>query len=354
MSNLNKGNECLRKNDFQKAISYYQKAVVEYPEISNIINNNIELAKIRKKSISNSDKKNENKTVADLQKQGVSIIILTYNGAILIEKLLDSFFSNNSYNPIEIIIIDHGSIDATKIVVDKYNKKGLIRYFERGDNYSFSSSCNYGAKFARYSFLLFLNNDIIFTNDVLSTAINKTIQNNIGVVGIRLNNIKGTDEEKIEEVNHAGIEFVWNTNRKYYMPQRIRNLSKIPEVKKISIDNTICTFSDDTGFYPAAITGAFLLCQKSDLEQLGGFSELYYYGLEDVDFCLRIQRDLNKRVYCITSKSLEHNEGTTRKQDKILLSERIDKNHSIFRKKWSDWIASRNLISIPFKIDPNK
>jgi glycosyltransferase involved in cell wall biosynthesis len=61
----------------------------------------------------------------------LSVIIPTRNRAVLLEKTLDSIvnqtFSNDDF---EIIVIDNGSTDNTKIVVDEYRKRiKHIRYF---------------------------------------------------------------------------------------------------------------------------------------------------------------------------------------------------------------------------------
>ena len=52
----------------------------------------------------------------------VSIISPTYNGATYLPSFLDSIY-NQTYNNIELIIINDGSTDSTKIIIDSYRQK---------------------------------------------------------------------------------------------------------------------------------------------------------------------------------------------------------------------------------------
>ncbi len=348
---------------------------------------------------------------------GVSIIVLTKDGAPLLDRLLSSFFEVNTYSPVEWIIVDHdnSSSDSSQFtthnsqltgdIIAKYISKAFIRHIKRGRNHSFAESCNYGASKAKYPNLLFLNNDIIYTSDVLPRAVDVLEKDeSIGAVGVRLDDVhteapppnndtrfspakqrenpSGSDKqpEKIRadslaqlngfsdsspkgiqpgcrfvdqnssslssdvKVQHTGIHFVWNEKRGYHQPEQIRHPSlkdflsgsdKQPE--KIRADS--CRFVDKNSSFFPAITGAFMLLRKSDFQQLSGFDESYNYGLEDVDFCLRLGRDLQKKCFCINEIGLQHVEMATRNtwstQER---SEIIENNHQIFKEKWDGYL----------------
>lgn len=262
--------------------------------------------------------------------RGISVIILSLNGAGLLQRLLSTFFATNTYFPVELIIIDHGSEDNTAEVVGKQAIKGDVRYVNRGENFSFSDSCNYGAGLAKYPYLLFLNNDIVFTSDVLPLAVSRLDDATIGAVGVRLDDEPSSlPKGKEAGVQHTGIEFVWNEKRGYFQPEQIRHGS---------LKDYLAASPTEGDFFPA-VTGAFLLCRKGDFEKVGGFSLDYDYGLEDIDFCLRLGRDLQKRCYCINEVSLQHREGATRsqKQSSRLLLNR-EKNHKKLKQIWNNHI----------------
>jgi GT2 family glycosyltransferase len=271
-----------------------------------------------------------------LQK-GVSIIIPTLNGARHLDKLLSSFFRINTFSPLELIIVDHGSTDNTFDILKKYMTKGFVRLIKRDQNYSFSDSCNLGAQKARYPYLLFLNNDIIYSSDVLPKALHKLdLDQGIGAVGLRLDDDPDSlvpgEEQKIQ---HLGIEFKWNERRGYYQPEQIRHPSLKEFLSSLATDHRPMT----SGY---AITAAVMLVRKLDFEKLNGFSTEYTYGLEDIDFCLRLRRDLQKKCFCITDMGLQHMEGATRKHwYNTERSKIIENNHRIFKQKWDEYIREK-------------
>ena len=259
---------------------------------------------------------------------GISIIVLTYNTPDHINNLLVSFSKINTYQPFEFIIIDHGTENQTFSRTLEYSTKFYIRHIKRCKNYSFSESCNHGAKYAQHPFLLFLNNDIIYTNDVIQPCITALEDSSIGIVGIRLDDISDNTNKESSKVQHAGIDFIWNDRRQYHQPEQIRygsiaEFTKSYKRKDKKIESV------------PAVTGAFMACRKHDFSILNGFNEDYYYGLEDIDLCLRMKKNLKKKCVCINWLSLEHKEQATRKQ---MPQDFIHKNHALFKQNWENYI----------------
>ncbi len=127
---------------------------------------------------------------------GVSIIILTLNAAPLLKRLLETFHQHNTHAPVELIVVDHGSMDDTAAVVAQFSKRTFIRLRRRGQNYSFAASCNYGAAKASHPYLLFLNNDIVYTEGVLPRAVEVLEKDEtMGAVGVRLDDV--SEEEGV-------------------------------------------------------------------------------------------------------------------------------------------------------------
>lgn len=262
-----------------------------------------------------------------MTKSGISIIILTLNGAKHLERLLETFFETNTHAPVELIIIDHGSTDKTSEIVSLYATRTFIRLINRGRNHSFASSCNLGASKARHPHLLFLNNDIIYTSDVLPPAMARLADPTIGALGVRLDDDPDPlPPGKEPGVQHTGIAFEWDSEKEFYRPVQIRHksLSQARDVK--------------SGFYPA-VTGAFLLCRKADFKKLGGFCEEYDYGFEDIDFCLQLASRLNKKCWCINDMSLQHIEGAARKLVPYEVKKsRRQNNDALFKRRMGEQV----------------
>ena len=89
----------------------------------------------------------------------VSIIIPTYNRQDFIGCAIESCL-NQTYKDIEIIIIDDGSTDNTKNIIDGYIDKNenKIKYIVK-ENSGVSSSRNIGIKLSKGEFIQFLDSD---------------------------------------------------------------------------------------------------------------------------------------------------------------------------------------------------
>ncbi|MCP4627156.1 MAG: glycosyltransferase [bacterium] len=94
----------------------------------------------------------------------VSVIIPTYNR---IEYIADAIKSviNQTYRNYEILVVDDGSTDETRKVVNAFESK-RIRYFYR-DHQGISSSLNFGINHSRGRFVARLDSDDIHTIAVL-------------------------------------------------------------------------------------------------------------------------------------------------------------------------------------------
>ena len=98
----------------------------------------------------------------------VSVIIPTFNCSQYVSDAIDSVL-DQSFNDTEIIVVDDGSTDDTKKILDKYSTR--IRYLyqtHRGP----SAARNRGIKNASGEYIAFLDADDIWLNDKLSLQCN--------------------------------------------------------------------------------------------------------------------------------------------------------------------------------------
>ena len=87
----------------------------------------------------------------------VSVIIPTYNRAKLIKRSILSVL-NQTYQNFEIIVVDDGSADDTKSVVESFNNP-KIRYIRHDINKGQSAARNTGIKNAKGKYIAFQDSD---------------------------------------------------------------------------------------------------------------------------------------------------------------------------------------------------
>lgn len=111
------------------------------------------------------------------KKSFVSIIITTKNEEAVIENLLKSI-KKQTYQYIEIILVDNNSNDKTLSIAKKF--KG-VEVYQKGPERS--AQRNFGAKKARGDFLFFLDADMELTSNVVEDCVRKIYRENAqGVV----------------------------------------------------------------------------------------------------------------------------------------------------------------------------
>ncbi len=97
----------------------------------------------------------------------ISVIIPTFNYAEFIPDAIESVLSQ-TFEDLEIIVVDDGSTDNTKDVLNKYSDK--IKYYYQ-DNKGPASARNLGIKNASGSYICFLDSDDIFIPNKLQVQI---------------------------------------------------------------------------------------------------------------------------------------------------------------------------------------
>ena len=113
-----------------------------------------------------------------------SVIIPTYNRAAYISKALDSVWAQ-TYRPIEVVIVDDGSIDHTKQIIDYWIEKHTTSNFHcvyiQQKNSGAPVARNTGMKEATGRFLQFLDSDDYLMPEKLELQISKMQEEKTGI-----------------------------------------------------------------------------------------------------------------------------------------------------------------------------
>ena len=111
----------------------------------------------------------------------VSIIIPIYNTEKYLKQCLDSVI-NQSYNNIEIICVNDGSIDSCGKILELYKKKdSRVCVIER-ENGGRSAARNSGLLVANGKYVLFLDSDDTYTSNTCELALQSILDNNVDIV----------------------------------------------------------------------------------------------------------------------------------------------------------------------------
>lgn len=176
---IKQAQEAYNKGDYNTAIDFYEKAIIEYPELATFYNFTIK--NILSKHVGNI-KNNEISNINDLYKivdnytknciftnkekmPLVSVIMTTYNDENTIEQSIISIL-RQSYTNLEIVIIDDCSTDDTWKILERLNNKNhehkhQITIQRLNDNLGTYFAKNYGIYLSKGEYIFFQDADDI-------------------------------------------------------------------------------------------------------------------------------------------------------------------------------------------------
>lgn len=284
----------------------------------------------------------------------IGIVVLNRNGADFLETLFSSFSQNNTWENYEFIIIDHISADNSKAVCAAWSEKLTIRFVPRRRNHSYSASNNYGASLTDAPLLFLLNNDIEFCQDILGGMAAFFQDPAIGMVGLRLDYAPHQFAEaeaslsgfgfSLERTQHLGIKFASDYWDRSFLPFEMCGTE--PTVSVPALPRVV-----------PGVTAAAMMLRREDFFAVGGFSERYFYGYEDVDLALAVTARLGKKVVCaghlrafhlrsasIQQVSEERTLQEGRGKNRLILNERVGGylHHQFRRERLDDTVFYRS------------
>lgn len=138
----------------------------------------------------------------------ISIIVPIYNVEKYLNKCIESIV-NQTYENIEIILIDDGSNDNSGIICDEYAKKDNRIIVVHKENGGVSSARNKGLKIAKGEWISFVDADDWIEQTFCQTLLNKVIQEQADIALCGYNRIT---DNRIEKINANNQEVFLNSN----------------------------------------------------------------------------------------------------------------------------------------------
>jgi GT2 family glycosyltransferase len=199
----------------------------------------------------------------------VSVITVNYNHSHVTEELLASIERTNTYERIEIIIVDNGS--QQNPVPAWQAQYPHIKCIRSEQNLGFAGGNNLGIQQAQGDLLFFVNNDTEFTPNLIQLLVDMMLSDDkIGMVSPKIRYFSAPSV-----LQYAGF-----TSMNYYT---VRN-------------QCIGQFEQDNGQYDhltgptGFIHGAAMLVRRAAIMPDNLMPEQYFLYYEEMDWCEQIKR----------------------------------------------------------------
>lgn len=223
----------------------------------------------------------------------LSIIIVSYNARVDLERCLASLNSPPPAISFEIILVDNGSTDGSAEAARRWPRVSVI---EAGANRGFAAANNIGIRASTGSLLLLLNSDTIVPRGAID-GLARTIwgRPDVAVVGPRLVDSAGRPELSFGQMVSPLAEVRQRRLMQGLARQHAGTLRVVEEMTRREQS-------------PDWVSGACLLVCRGDAEAVGLIDERYFMYLEDVDFCAAI-RARGRRVLFTPTVEVVHLRG---------------------------------------------
>jgi GT2 family glycosyltransferase len=223
----------------------------------------------------------------------LSIVIVSFNARLDLERCLASLSGNPPVVAHEIVVVDNGSTDGSPAAVRHWPAVQLI---ELADNRGFAAATNVGIRATSGTNLLLLNSDTVVPPGALDALVAELwSRTDTAVVGPRLIDGAGRAElsfgrmlSPLNELRRRRLVHAYKRHEAA-ASQRIEEMTHQEQ-------------------WPDWVSGACLLVRRSDAEAVGLLDERYFMYTEDVDFCAAI-RARGRRIFFTPAVEIVHLRG---------------------------------------------
>lgn len=219
----------------------------------------------------------------------LSVIIVNFNTAFLVEKCVESIKKYPPSDNYEIIVVDNNSSESEKEKLKHLDAKVIFSE----ENYGFSKANNTGVDESLGDTLLFLNPDTEVKEDTLNRCLHFLKENkDAGAVGVKVSLPDG----KLDYACKRSLPTLRNTIGHY--------LKLNGKIKYFSGYRRLDLPDDYVGEIEC-IVGAFMMMPREIFFEAGRFSEDYFMYAEDVELCKMIL-EKGYKIYYLGDREIIH------------------------------------------------
>jgi len=245
----------------------------------------------------------------------LTITIASYNSCQITRQALESIYRETRGIDYEVIVVDNASSDGSADMIA--SEFPWVRLIRSDRNLGFAAAHNEALAQSRGRFLLVLNSDVLFLDNLAGKMIGQfhEARTDVGVIGPRILNPDGS--------------LAPSSRRRIFYSRPLVALSAVnqsfPFGRLLPMDQVRRYFGRLLGrvhdnFNPPAaaqevewIDGMCMMFRREVLEQTGLFDEQYYFDYENADMLIRV-RDCGWRILFDPAISIIHLGGYSRRK----------------------------------------
>ena len=222
----------------------------------------------------------------------ISIIIPHFNGIEVLSECIKSL-SKTDFQSYEIIVVDNASSDGSQNWIKKNYPEIIL--LESESNYGYAGGCNKGSQIAMGEYLVFLNNDTTQEPDWLTHLFN-CFQTKDNIAAVQPKILNYYDRTIFDYAGGAG-----GLMDKYCYPFARGRVF-------LNQEKDVGQYDDSRECFWAS--GTSMMVKKELFQLVGGFDEVFFSHMEEIDLCWRLQA-LGYKIWVEPRSVIFHKNATT-------------------------------------------
>lgn len=253
----------------------------------------------------------------------VSVVIPNYNGIQFIKGCLDSLIALEDTVEYEIIVVDNGSDDGSRELVEKNYKD--VKVISLDKNYGFCKAVNVGIQKAQAPFVILLNNDTKVLDGFVE-ALYECIAGNEKLFSVSPMMIQAKKPELIDDAGDFYCALGWA-----YAKGKDKPVGRYEKSYPIT-----------------AACGGASIYRKQIFEQIGYFDEAHFAYLEDIDVGYRARIYGYENYYEPKAKVYHEGSGASGSRYNEFKVTHSSRNSIYLIRKNMPWL--QRIVNLPFFI----
>ncbi len=210
----------------------------------------------------------------------LSIILINYHSAQLLQDCLATIYKDASTVDFEIIIVDNSGGDGAEAVIKRLFP--FINWVLMEDNVGFARANNAGITASHGDAVLLLNPDTLIIDSAISKCYQALMQSEYIACGVQLLNINGSPQISGNFVMTGGLNYLMQVP---YVGSVIRWIALKAGVSKTNLPEAIKMVTEVDW-----INGAFLMVKKDAIKKAGLLDEDFFLYHEESEWCSRLKK----------------------------------------------------------------
>ncbi len=232
----------------------------------------------------------------------LSVVIVNYNVQYFLEQCLNSVIKSGRSLPMEVIVVDNHSIDASvDMVREKFPEVKLI---VNQENVGFSKANNQAIKISRGRYILLLNPDTVVEDDTLPRVVGFMESHpDAGALGVKMLDGQGRFlPESKRSLPTPGVAFC-----------KVFGLSALFPKSRLFGKYHLGYLDKNKTHKVDVLSGAFMLLRREALKKTGTLDEDFFMYGEDIDLSYRISKAGYSNYYYPGTRIIHYKGESTKK-----------------------------------------